>query len=143
MRRTSRFATTLFLSVGLVDKADATEPLNLLERLVDETTVDVGSKGDSRGDLFVFVNDLYDFNGAVKVGVERGYCVRIEVGKSWECTWTNVLGDGQIIVSGPWFDKGESTLVITGGTGKYVGVKGSLRIYGCVKDTCQFKYLFE
>ena len=36
---------------------------------------------------------------------------------------------GQITVEGPFLDSGDSLLVVTGGTGKYVGAKGSLKLH--------------
>ena len=53
-----------------------------------ETTVDLGAKGDSVGDLLVFANKVFDAANKTQVGTDQGYCVRTVVGKSWECFWT-------------------------------------------------------
>ena len=45
----------------------------------------------------------------------------VATGKTeWECTWTTLLAGGHITVEGPYYDDGtNTTLAITGGTGKY------------------------
>jgi allene oxide cyclase len=55
--------------------------------------------------------------------------VRVAVGKSWECFWTLILTGGQITVEGPFYDSGDSTMVVTGGTGKYAGAKGAMKLH--------------
>ena len=60
---------------------------------------------------------------------DQGYCVRTVVGKSWECFWTLTLKAGQITVEGPFLDEGDSLMSVTGGTGKYAGAKGSMKLH--------------
>jgi hypothetical protein len=110
-------------------QALAAERIKVVERPVGETTVDLGAKGDSVGDLLVFANGVYDAANKRQVGNDQGYCVRTVVGKSWECFWTLTLKAGQITVEGPFLDAGDSLLVVTGGTGKYAGAKGSLELH--------------
>lgn len=105
------------------------EKFVVVERPVGETTVDLGAKGDSVGDLLVFANKVYDPANKVQVGSDQGYCVRTLVGKSWECFWTLLLKDGQITVEGPFMDAGDSLMAVTGGTGKYAGAKGSMKLH--------------
>jgi allene oxide cyclase len=107
----------------------AGEHIVVVERPVGETTVDLGAKGDSVGDLLVFANKVYDSANKAQVGSDQGYCVRTVVGKSWECFWTLILKDGQITVEGPFMDTGDSLLVITGGSGKYAGARGSMKLH--------------
>ncbi len=107
----------------------AAEHLVLVERPVGETTVDLGAKGDSVGDLLVFANKVYDAANKAEVGSDQGYCVRTVVGKSWECFWTLLLKAGQITVEGPFMDAGDSLLVVTGGSGKYAGARGSMKLH--------------
>jgi allene oxide cyclase len=40
-----------------------------------------------------------------------------------------VLKAGQITVEGPFMDSGDSLLAVTGGTGKYAGARGSLKLH--------------
>jgi hypothetical protein len=39
-----------------------------------------------------------------------------------------VLAAGQITLAGPYFDVGDSKMVVTGGTGVYAGANGSLLV---------------
>ena len=107
----------------------AAEQIKVVERPVGETTVDLPPKGDSVGDLLVFANAVFDAANKTQVGTDQGYCVRTLVGKSWECIWTLTLKAGQITVEGPFFDSGDSLFAITGGTGKYAGAKGSMKLH--------------
>jgi allene oxide cyclase len=107
----------------------AAEQIVVVERPLGETTVDLGAKGDSVGDLLVFANKVYDAANKTQVGSDNGYCVRTVVGKSWECFWTLTLKTGQITVEGPFMDSGDSLLAVTGGTGKYAGARGSMKLH--------------
>ena len=109
--------------------AFAAEQIKVVERPVGETTVDLPPKGDSVGDLLVFANGVFDAANKTQVGSDQGYCIRTVVGKSWECFWTLILKGGQITVEGPFLDEGDSLLVVTGGTGKYAGAKGSMKLH--------------
>jgi len=120
----------LALAAALVTlPAFAKEQIVVVERPVGETTLDLGAKGDSVGDLLVFANKVYDAGNKTQVGSDQGYCVRTIVGKSWECFWTLSLAGGQITVEGPFLDTGDSLMVVTGGTGKYAGAKGSMKLH--------------
>jgi allene oxide cyclase len=122
---------TFSVSIALlaVLPALAAQQIKVVERPVGETTVDLGKKGDSRGDLLVFSNEVFDAANKIRVGSDQGYCVRITVGKSWECFWTLILKAGQITVEGPFMDEGDSLFAVTGGTGEYVGAKGSMTLH--------------
>jgi hypothetical protein len=109
--------------------AFAAEQIKVVERPVGETTIDLAAKGDSVGDMLVFANNVFDAANKVQVGTDQGYCIRTAVGKSWECFWTLILKAGQITVEGPFADTGDSTFAITGGTGKYAGAKGSMKLH--------------
>ena len=109
--------------------ATAAERIQVVERPAGETTVDLGAKGDSVGDLLVFANKVYDAANKSAVGSDQGYCVRTVVGKSWECLWTLTLKAGQITIEGPFMDEGDSLFAVTGGTGKYAGAKGSMKLH--------------
>jgi allene oxide cyclase len=121
------FSVSIVLLAAL--PAVAAQKIKLVERPVGETTVDLGKKGDSRGDLLVFSNDVFDADNKVRVGSDQGYCVRITPGKSWECIWTLILKTGLITVEGPFMDEGDSLFVVTGGTGDYSGAKGSMALH--------------
>jgi hypothetical protein len=126
-----RLSTRAFaVSIGLFAlPALAAQQIKLVERPVGETTVDLAKKGDTRGDLLVFANEVFDAANKVRVGSDQGYCVRINPGKSWECFWTLILKTGLITVEGPFMDDGDSLFVVTGGTGEYLGAKGSMTLH--------------
>jgi allene oxide cyclase len=109
--------------------AMAAEQISVVERPVNETTVHRSGDRDTVGDLLVFANKVYDAANKVEVGSDQGYCVRTVAGKSWECFWTLLLKAGQITVEGPFMDSGDSLLAVTGGTGKYAGARGSLKLH--------------
>jgi hypothetical protein len=107
----------------------AGEKIQLIEHADTDATLDLGAKGDSVGDLLTFANPVYDAANRTQVGSDQGYCVRVIAGKSWECFWTLRLKDGQITIEGPFYDAGDSVMAVTGGTGKYAGAKGSMKLH--------------
>jgi hypothetical protein len=62
------------------------------------------------------------------------------VGTSYECNWTTSLSGGQITVEGPFLDAGDSTLAVTGGTGRYRKARGFMKLHGLENGT---KFRFE
>ena len=129
MRHTALLALGLsFCLVGCADEtedeAPVTKVIELVEHADNETVTDTGAVGDSVGDILTFANPVFDKANTTKVGTDQGYCVRIAVPESWECEWTVFLADGQINVSGPFFDAKESSLSVTGGTGAYKNASG-------------------
>ena len=123
--------------------ASAGERLQVVERALTDTTVDLGAKGDSVGDLLTFANPIYDAANKTKLGSDQGYCVRVVVGKSWECFWTLLLAEGQITVEGPFFDTGDSVMVVTGGTGKYAGAKGAMKLHSRDAKSTAYDFTYE
>jgi allene oxide cyclase len=132
------FAATL-----LTLPAVAAEQIKVVEHPVGETTVDLGAKGDSIGDLLVFANGVFDSANKVRIGSDQGYCVRTVVGKSWECMWTLLLKGGQITVEGPFMDEGDSLFAVTGGTGKYAGAKGSLKLHARDAKASSYDFVYD
>jgi allene oxide cyclase len=123
--------------------ASAGERLQLVERALTDTTIDLGAKGDSVGDLLTIANPIYDAANKTKLGSDQGYCVRVVVGKSWECFWTLLLAEGQITVEGPFFDTGDSVMVVTGGTGKYAGARGDMKLHARDAKSTAYDFLYE
>jgi allene oxide cyclase len=107
----------------------AGQQLRLVEHALTDAVLNLGKPGDSVGDLLTFANPVFDTADKVQVGTDQGYCVRVVVGKSWECFWTLTLKHGQITVEGPFADAGDSLMAITGGTGKFAGAKGAMRLH--------------
>ena len=113
--------------------------------IVERATTDAvtNGSGDSAGNILTFANDVFDSANANKVGSDQGSCVRIVVGKSWECTWTTFLPAGQITVEGPFYDSSDSTLAVTGGTGKYRNVRGSMDLKFRNPAGTEFDFIFH
>jgi hypothetical protein len=133
----------LLAAALLTVPALAAEQIKVVERPVGETTVDLPPKGDSIGDLLVFANGIFDAANKAQIGTDQGYCVRITVGKSWECNWTMMLKGGQITVEGPFMDEGDSLFTITGGTGKYAGAKGSMKLHPRDAKSTSYDFIYD
>jgi allene oxide cyclase len=101
----------------------------VVEHAVTDTVVDLRPKGDSRGDLLAFANPVFNAANTRKVGHDEGSCVRTSVGRSWECEWTLRLPKGHLVVQGPYFDKSDSVLAITGGTGIWAQARGQMVLH--------------
>ena len=123
--------------------ASAGERLQVVERALSDTTLDLGAKGDSPGDLLTFANPIFDAANKAQLGSNQGYCVRIVAGKSWECFWTLILKGGQITVEGPFLDAGDSLMVVTGGTGKYAGAQGVMKLHARDAKGSSYDFTYE
>ncbi len=108
----------------------------------DAVTNNDGRATDSVGDILTFANDVFDRSNTHKVGSDQGYCVRMVVGESWECVWTTLLPGGQLTVEGPFYDTHDSVLAITGGTGAYANVRGSMELRSRAGGT-EFAFIFH
>jgi allene oxide cyclase len=114
--------------------------------VVEHATTDAvtnGTAGDDAGNILTFANDVFNAADTAKVGTDQGYCVRIVVSKSWECNWTTFLPGGQITVEGPFLDTGDSLVAITGGTGAYRNVRGSMDLKYHNPAGTKFDFVFH
>jgi allene oxide cyclase len=138
---------TLLLAGALALQAPwaavAAERIQVIEHADTDSVVDLGAKGDSAGDLLTFANPVYDAANKTQLGTDHGYCVRVVVGKSWECFWTLKLAGGEITVEGPFYDTGDSVMVITGGTGKYAGAKGDMKLHSRDAKSTSYDFIYE
>jgi allene oxide cyclase len=121
----------------------AAERIEVVERALTDATLDLGAKGDSVGDLLTWGNPIFDAADKTQIGTDQGYCVRVVVGKSWECTWTTLLKDGQIMVEGPFYDDKDSIFAIIGGTGRYAGAHGSMKLHARDAKGSSYQFIFE
>jgi allene oxide cyclase len=115
-------------------------------RVVEHATTDAvtnGTKADHAGNILTFANNVFNAADTRKVGTDQGSCVRIVVGKSWECMWTTFLPKGQITVQGPFYDASNSVLAITGGTGKYKDVRGQMKLKYHNQAGTKFDFVFQ
>lgn len=108
----------------------AGETFTVVERAAtDAVSVHGGSAADNVGDILTFANEVFDAANKTKLGSDQGYCVRVVVGKAFECHWTLTLAKGQITVDGPFLDAGDSMMAVTGGAGAYSGARGEMKLH--------------
>jgi hypothetical protein len=140
-----RYSTLLagIAALGLGQAAIAKETLHLVERASTDAVTDLGAKGDSVGDLLTFANEVFDASNKTKVGTNQGYCIRVAAGRSWECWWTLLVEGGQLTVQGPFFDKGDSVLAVTGGTGKYASASGQMKLHSRNAQGTEYEFVYE
>jgi allene oxide cyclase len=120
-----------------------TKTITVIEHATTDKTTDTGAVGDSAGDVLTFANKEFDETDTRKVGTNQGYCIRVVVGKSYECNWTNLLPGGQITVEGPFYDAAPSVLAITGGTERYRKARGEMELIQFKGDPTRFKFVFH
>jgi hypothetical protein len=139
----NRMAPVVVVAILLSSSAYAAAPFTVVERADTDTVVDVGAKGDSIGDLLTFANPIYDAANQGLIGRDHGYCVRVVAGKSWECFWTLTLKGGLITSEGTFSDVGDSVMTVTGGTGQYLGAKGSLLLHPRDDKSTAYDFKYE
>jgi allene oxide cyclase len=110
----------------------ATARIHVVEHAISDTVQQFHPPQNSVGDVLGFHNPVYNAGDTQRVASDNGYCVRtVATGKTeWECTWTTLLPGGHITVEGPYYDDGtNTTLTITGGTGRYTGAEGHMLLH--------------
>src|SRR3990170_4364083 len=115
-------AVALVISLVSVSTAATVTKITVIEHAVTDTLVDTGN--------------------TTVVGTDQGDCIRIEAGVSWECRWTNFLEGGSIMVEGPYYDAGPSTIAITGGTGVYKDAAGTVKV-STSADATEVTFVFK
>lgn len=133
MPSTSRIAAAVAALAALAAApAAAAKPrytvLTVIEHADTNTTNDVATPGDSPGDILTYNNPVFDAADRKQVGTDLGWCIRIIAGDAWDCAWTTLLPGGQLMVQGPFYDTRGSQVAITGGTGKYAGARGFMKL---------------
>ncbi|TGD90764.1 Allene oxide cyclase [Mycolicibacterium sp. CH28] len=106
--------------------AAASQEFVAIEHAGTNPVTDIGTAGDSTGDILTFSNEVFDAGNVDRIGTSQGSCVRTVVAVKWECTWSVSLADGQITLQGPYYDSGASTFAVTGGTGAFGTAAGEL-----------------
>ena len=108
----------------------------------DAVTNHAGLASDSVGDVLTFTNEVFNQADTKHAGHDQGYCIRMTVGKAWECNWTTILAGGQITVEGPFYDTRDSRLAITGGTKGYSGASGWMQLKSRAGGT-KYDFIFH
>jgi hypothetical protein len=137
------FAVT-FLLGGAAPAAAGATGLTLVEHATtDAVSVHGGAKADNVGDILTFANPMFDAADKAPVGADQGYCVRMVLGKSFECHITVMLANGQITMDGPFFDTADSVMAVTGGTGIYREVRGEMRLHARDAKGSAFDFVYS
>jgi hypothetical protein len=93
---------------------------------VDYTRIDVGTRGSSPGDMEITRYKLYN-KGVRERPIGRAQLVCVNIGQNFrQCSGTYLLPAGKLIVSGSLQYRGLYDLAVTGGTGLYNNVRGTL-----------------
>ena len=122
---------------------DTAHTIHVIEHAVTDTEVPSGGGADVTGNLLTFHNNVFDSSDTKRVGTDQGSCVRISPADgTWECSWTTVLARGQITVEGPFYDKMNSVLAITGGTGAYRKARGQMNLNSLHGGT-EYDFIFH
>ena len=139
-----RTAVTLLVSVGLAGAPLRAATLRLVERAeTDATHVRGGGAPDNVGDMLTFTNPVFDQANTVRLGSDQGFCVRLVVGRTYECHLTVLLAGGEIVVDGPFYDSAGSMMAVTGGTGAYMGARGEMALHARDARGTAFDFVFE
>jgi hypothetical protein len=134
------------LALGVVSPAlgssgddDKEHTFRVVATFTEEAFVDLGEKGESLGDQFVFAAKL----SGDQVGRAGAVCTVVSLKRQEaQCVVTFWLGGGQITAQGLIGFTGElPPFAVTGGTGKYTGADGEVHIREVTetKDILTFK----
>ena len=160
MKRTNKLMTAVITSAvamaalpvvalatdGSSDHRAHSRVIHVVEHALSDTVQQFHPPTDSVGDVLGFHNPVFNAADTQQIASDNGYCVHTVVtGKTeWECNITTMLAAGNITVEGEFFDDGsDSTLSITGGTGKYAGADGSMLLHATGNPVgTEFDFIF-
>ncbi|HEY1837932.1 MAG TPA: allene oxide cyclase family protein [Rhizomicrobium sp.] len=128
--------------VLLASPSFAAEQIHVVEHAKTDATASIGKAKDNRGDILTFANPVFDAADKKQVGTDNGFCVRTVAGQAYECIWTVEFADGQIAVEGPFHDSGDTVLAVTGGTGKYAGARGEMKLHARDAKGTQYDFVY-
>jgi len=97
----------------------------------DASFVDNGPAGDSAGDVFVFQQAIRREREGSQIGSDRASCTRTTRDEQeYLCSGVFLLPRGQITIQGiePPPGVNRHPLIVTGGSGRYRGVSGVIRV---------------
>jgi hypothetical protein len=122
-----------FSIVGLEGGATAGTELRLFIHDTQQAQLDLGDKGDSVGDRYIFSGDVFDHEGGTKVGRVGGFCDAVSKRANGEgedvCIVHYGLARGQLMAAfigdnAALFGGTPLPFSITGGTGIYRDAQG-------------------
>ncbi len=143
MKRTVAAAVLLALLVAAVGVAGAGSgqraatrtvsshrALELIAHHAPPDLVDLGEAGVTAGDQAVLSATLFwDYDDKQAIGTALVHCTVIAAAGPRHCVGTLVLPEGQIAVQGSYTEAGgPDELAVTGGTGRYAKVRGTVRL---------------
>ncbi|HEY0397495.1 MAG TPA: hypothetical protein VGF00_03865 [Acidimicrobiia bacterium] len=107
--------------------------LRLYEHDTHQAQLDLGDKGDSPGDRFIYSGDLFDRKGGKNIGRAGGNCETVSTGAAHAesvCTVNLILAGGELTGQGmantaELFGGKTVPFAITGGTGVYRNARGT------------------
>lgn len=117
--------------------------LHVIEHATSDATASISKAKDNRGDILTFANPIFDAADKKQVGDDNGFCIRTVPGKAYECSWTTTLADGQITVEGPFHDAGDTKVAVTGGTGRYAGARGEMKLHARDPKSTEYDFLYS
>jgi len=130
------------------DHGDRRQVIRVMSREVDSADLDLGKRGFSLGDRFVFSDNL--FRHGMRVGTDHGECMATRIHGSratFQCTATAVLRRGQITVQGAvtFAEDGSAPfrLAVTGGTGRFRDAGGQLTVHESSGATSMLTFVLE
>ncbi len=102
--------------------------LTVVTEEIRSREVNLGGKGFTTGDFFVFEEAVYSERGRRVVGEDT---VRCELGiRTFNCEATVKLdGRGKITVSGALFGRQDIAIPVTGGTRNFSAARGQLKVF--------------
>ena len=106
--------------------------VRVYEHDTQQTSLDLGEKGESAGDLFIYSGDIFNHKGGKNIGRAAGQCLAVSTGSPHAETICSVhvtLAAGKITGEGLFntadlFGGKLVSFPITGGTGIYRNVRG-------------------
>jgi allene oxide cyclase len=117
--------------------------VHVIEHANTDTEIPTGGAKDVKGNILTFNNPVFNVADKKQVGRDEGFCTRIAPKQGiWECLWTTFLKAGQITVQGPFYDKRNSVLSITGGTGAYRDSRGEM-VLQSRNSGKEYDFIFE
>jgi hypothetical protein len=130
----SALALSALPASGQDGRPSGTLVLTGTQRPADQKTIDVKPRGESVGDRMISSETLRH-NGAPVARVESECLLLDATYEGAQCIFTIMFRDGVLIGQGasvskrvPGVDRADEDFAILGGTGRYAGVSGSVKV---------------